>query len=151
MNSPRVRELLDIVGDPPGPTSGSARAVMQGNRRRDSTAERRLRSELHRMRLRFRVDHPVRVEGHRMLRPDVVFAKARVAVFVDGCFWHGCPQHGTAPTANSRYWAAKIELNQARDARQSAALVAGGWTVLRVWEHEPAPEAAVRVRQALDR
>jgi DNA mismatch endonuclease, patch repair protein len=151
MTSGRVRELLDIVGDPPGPTTHGARAVMQGNRRRDSAAERGLRSEMHRIGLRFRVDYPVRVDGHRLLRPDVVFTKARVAVFVDGCFWHGCPQHGTSPSSNARYWAAKIELNQARDARQSAALVAGGWTVVRIWEHEPAGEAALRVKRALDR
>jgi DNA mismatch endonuclease (patch repair protein) len=72
-----------------------------------------------------------------------------VLVFVDGCFWHGCPRHGTSPRTNSSYWAAKIAYNRERDARQTAALEQTGWTVVRIWEHEPAAEAADRVCAAL--
>ena len=72
-----------------------------------------------------------------------------VAVFVDGCFWHGCPDHGTQPRTNSTYWAAKLGVNRARDREQTAALKQAGWTVVRVWEHEDAHAAAARVRSAL--
>jgi len=146
MSDARVAELLAIVGEPPAPTTPGTRAVMRGNKRRDSSAERRLRSALHGAGLRYRVDHPIRVPGARPIRPDVVFTRTRVAVFVDGCFWHGCPEHGTSPRANARYWAAKIELNQARDHRQEAALRGAGWEVVRIWEHEPPQAATDRVR-----
>jgi DNA mismatch endonuclease (patch repair protein) len=82
-------------------------------------------------------------------RPDVVFSKARVAVFVDGCFWHRCPQHLTDPRTNSTYWAAKLDRNVARDRRNDAALEAAGWHVIRVWEHESPSGAADRVEAAL--
>ena len=83
------------------------------------------------------------------MRPDIVFTRMRVAVFVDGCFWHGCPVHGKPPKSNPRYWDAKIALNQDRDAHQSAALAAHGWTVLRVWEHEPVDTAVSTVKAAV--
>jgi DNA mismatch endonuclease (patch repair protein) len=73
----------------------------------------------------------------------------RVAVFVDGCFWHGCPQHCRMPTRNRSYWEAKIGRNRERDATISAALIQGGWTVVRVWEHEPVTAAAARIGAAL--
>ncbi len=149
MTDPRVEELLAIVSAPPGPTTSAVRQVMRGNRRRDSSPERRLRSILHSAGLRYRVDHPIVVPGLRSIRPDLVFTRTRVAVFVDGCFWHGCPDHGTSPRANARYWAAKIELNQARDRRQEAALRDVGWKVLRIWEHETPLTAARRVRAAV--
>ena len=79
---------------------------MQANRRRDTGPERALRSELHRRGLRFRVDHPVRTGGHTV-RPDIVFSRARVAVYVDGCFWHSCPLHATLPKSNAAYWTPK--------------------------------------------
>jgi DNA mismatch endonuclease (patch repair protein) len=115
---------------------------MAGNRRRDSKPELRLRSALHGAGFRFRVDLPIRVANLRPIRPDVVFTRSRVAVFVDGCFWHGCPEHGRRPQTNATYWAAKIEINEARDRQQTDALERAGWTVVRVWEHEN-PEAAV--------
>jgi DNA mismatch endonuclease (patch repair protein) len=71
-------------------------------------------------------------------------------VFVDGCFWHGCPEHGTRPRANSRYWDAKIEVNRRRDRVQTAALERAGWTVVRVWEHEDSASAADRITRAID-
>lgn len=139
------RELLDIVGNAPPPSSPEARAIMQRNRRRDTAQEVAIRSALHAMGLRFRVDYPIRCAGGRPIRPDIVFTRARVAVFVDGCFWHGCPTHGRTPKSNTSYWEAKIELNQNRDARQTAALESAGWTVVRLWEHEPVDAAAAAV------
>lgn len=144
----RVAELRAIVATPPGPTDQNTRKVMLGNRRRDSTAELRLRSAMHRAGLRYRVDFPIRVEGRRPIRPDVVFTRARVAVFIDGCFWHGCPEHGRMPSSNAIYWAAKIELNQERDRAQTTALRAEGWYVIRIWEHEKAELACNRVAAA---
>lgn len=113
---------------------------MRANRRRDTRPELALRSELHRRGLRFRVDFAP-VQGLRC-RPDVVFTRARVAVFVDGCFWHSCPVHGTRPTANGAWWAAKLDGNRARDRWNDAALAAEGWHVIRIWEHERPEEGA---------
>ena len=121
---------------------------MQGNRSQDTKPELRLRSALHRIGLRYRVRLPVSVGGIRT-RPDVVFTRRRVAVFVDGCFWHRCPDHATSPKANSGYWAAKLDRNVTRDRRVDAALDHAGWAVVRVWEHEPADEAATRVAAVL--
>src|SRR5438105_437916 len=104
----------------PPASSPAARATMQANRRRDTGPELALRRELHRRGLRFRVDHPP-VSGLQC-RADMVFTRARVAVFVDGCFWHGCPEHGTLPRANGEWWRAKLEANAARDRRNDLAL-----------------------------
>ena len=143
------RQLLDVVSDAPAASSPAARAVMQRNRRRDSRPEIALRSALHEMGLRYRVDFPIRCGSGRPIRPDVVFTRRRVVVFVDGCFWHGCPKHGTQPRSNGDYWRAKLALNHDRDERQAAALTASGWTVLRFWEHEPPADAASRVAATL--
>jgi DNA mismatch endonuclease (patch repair protein) len=101
--------------------------------------------------MRYRVDFPIRLAAAvRPMRPDVVFPRARLAVFVDGCFWHGCPEHGTQPTRNSHYWTAKLARNLERDRRHDAFLSEAGWTVLRIWEHEAASEAAAQqVERAL--
>jgi DNA mismatch endonuclease, patch repair protein len=121
---------------------------MRSTRQRDTPAEIALRSELHRRGLRFYVDRSPLVGSRR--RADVVFPRARVAVFVDGCFWHGCPEHGTAPKANSRWWREKLDRNRRRDEATNAMLAAVGWTVVRVWEHEIAREAADRVTRAVE-
>lgn len=144
-----VDGLRRIVRDAPGPSSAAARQTMLGNRRRDSAPERRLRSALHARGLRFRVDLPIRVPGRRPVRPDVVFTRARVAVFVDGCFWHGCPEHGRPPRTNSGYWNAKLEINQRRDQEQTAALEDAGWVVVRVWEHDDPSTAATAIQDVL--
>lgn len=123
---------------------------MQANRRTGTTPERLLRSELHARGLRFRNDRRMRVAG-RAVRPDLVFAGPRVAVFVDGCFWHRCPQHATAPRANAAYWQDKFDRNVARDRADDAALNDAGWTVVRVWEHEQPRDAADRVEAAVSR
>jgi DNA mismatch endonuclease (patch repair protein) len=92
---------------------------------------------LHAHGLRFRIDLPIRIPGHRAVRPDIVFTRSRVAVFIDGCFWHGCPEHGKRPTVqNAHYWRPKIAGNAERDIRHTAALESVGWVVLRFWEHE---------------
>lgn len=134
------------VPTPPA-SSAAARATMRANRARDTRPELALRRELHRRGLRYRVDFaPVR--GLRC-KADVVFTRARLAVFVDGCFWHSCPFHATRPTSNAEWWRAKLEANMARDRRNDRELAAAGWRVLRCWEHEPAIEVADRVQAAL--
>lgn len=114
---------------------------MRANRRRDTKPELALRSELHHRGHRFRVDLPVQA-GSRRTRPDLVFTRAQIAVFIDGCFWHRCPQHGTQPKANRTYWTAKLDENVARDLRTTEALETAGWTVVRIWAHVPADDAA---------
>jgi DNA mismatch endonuclease (patch repair protein) len=84
------------------------------------------------------------VRGERV-RPDIVFPRSQVAVFIDGCFWHGCPEHGEMPAANREFWEAKIEGTRERDQRQTTALERAGWRVLRVWEHESLDEALARI------
>jgi len=109
----------------------------------------RLGSILHREGLRYRRDFPVIAQGVRV-RPDFVFARQRVAVFVDGCFWHCCPEHGQTPKANAGYWRPKLDRNRRRDRDVTLALKSDGWIVVRVWEHESPAEAAARVRTALE-
>lgn len=113
---------------------------MRANRSRDTGPEMALRRELHRRGLRYRVNRPV-VPGVRC-RPDIVFTRARVAVFVDGCFWHSCPSHATHPSANADWWRDKLEANVRRDRLNDRQLTEAGWRVVRVWEHEAADEAA---------
>lgn len=122
---------------------------MQSNRRTDTGPERALRSALHCRGLRFRKDYRVDLPDVRV-RIDVAFPTRRLAVFVDGCFWHRCPQHGTHPRLNGDFWERKLQRNVERDARVDAALATAGWTVVRCWEHEPADVAAARVHDALD-
>jgi DNA mismatch endonuclease, patch repair protein len=133
----------------PVPTSPRVSARFSRHPRRDTIPEVALRRELFRVGLRYRVDAaPVR--GLRR-KADVVFPGARVAVFVDGCFWHGCPEHVKWPKVNVAWWRRKIEGNQARDRETDARLAAEGWTSLRVWEHEAVTAAAGRVLRAVRR
>jgi len=111
--------------------------------RRDTAPELALRSELHRRGLRFRVDRAP-VPGVRS-RADVVLGPARVAVYVDGCFWHSCPEHATTPRANAEFWEHKLTRNRERDAETNQKLSEYGWAVVRIWEHEDPVEAADRV------
>jgi len=120
---------------------------MQNTRRRDTPAETGLRHELHRRGLRYRVDFPP-VGGLRR-RADIVFPRQKVAVFCDGCYWHGCPDHGTWPKANGEWWRQKIEANTRRDEDTNLLLRGAGWVVIRVWEHEPVDGAADRVASAV--
>jgi DNA mismatch endonuclease (patch repair protein) len=115
---------------------------MLSNRRRDTGPELAVRRLVHAAGLRYRVDFAP-LPDQRRLRADLVFTRVKVAVFVDGCFWHGCPKHHTVARNNADYWAAKVSGNRARDERVTALLEDAGWTVLRFWEHEdPAGVAA---------
>lgn len=120
---------------------------MSVQRRKDTEPELRLRKLLHAEGFRYRVNYPVPGAARRTV--DIAFTRSRLAVFIDGCFWHGCPQHGTSPSANSDWWAAKLAANHARDNDTNARLVEAGWRVLRIWEHEPAEVAAKIVIDAL--
>lgn len=121
---------------------------MRGNYRRDTRPERALREALSAFGLHGRIDHPVAV-GSRTIRPDIVFARQRLAVFLDGCFWHGCRYHGTAPRANRSYWASKLDRNRRRDRATNATLARHGWGAVRVWEHESPDRAAHRIAEAV--
>ena len=128
----------------PRPLNEGRSNNMRANRRADTKPEVALRSALHRLGKRFRKDHRVRAAGVSV-KPDVVFTRARVAVFVDGCFWHGCPDHGRRPAVNDWYWGPKLDRNRDRDVRVTAALETEGWTVVRLWEHTPLDEAVAQV------
>ncbi|MFE7410075.1 very short patch repair endonuclease [Streptomyces laurentii] len=124
-------------------TTPETSARMSRQASHDTGVEKALRSALHRAGLRYRV-HRRPLKGVRR-EADIVFRPAKVAVFVDGCFWHGCPEHATWPKRNSQFWREKIEKNRARDANTDARLQEAGWLAVRVWEHESAAEAAIRV------
>jgi DNA mismatch endonuclease (patch repair protein) len=114
---------------------------------RETKPEVRLRSALWAMGLRYRKDH--RPAPSLRARADVVFAGPKVCVFLDGCFWHGCPRHFRRPRTNGRWWASKIARNVERDRRATAALTAAGWHVIRAWEHESPSKVAARVKEAV--
>ena len=126
---------------------------MQANRSRDTKPELAVRSAVHRRGLRYRVAARPQPELRRTA--DMVFRRAKVAVFVDGCYWHGCPEHHTQPTTNREYWAEKISGNVRRDKETNEHLERAGWTVLRFWEHENTETVAdtieTSVRAALQR
>ncbi|MET0197261.1 MAG: very short patch repair endonuclease, partial [Rhodococcus fascians] len=121
-------------------TDAATSARLSKQRRRDTKPEVALRRELHRLGLRYFVDRAP-LKGMRR-RADVVFPRRKVAVYVDGCFWHSCPVHATKPRNNAQWWADKLAANVARDRDTDARLEAEGWTVVRVWEHEPVTDAA---------
>lgn len=121
---------------------------MRANRRSDTKPELALRRALHSRGYRYRKDYRLDLTGARV-RPDIAFTARRVAVFVDGCFWHCCPQHGTQPANNTWYWEPKLARNVARDRAADAALRAAGWSVVRIWEHESLAAAVAAVVTAL--
>ncbi|MFF4420058.1 very short patch repair endonuclease [Streptomyces sp. NPDC001549] len=134
---------------PPGSWASSAanRRSMLGNRSRDTSPERALRSLLHASGLRYRVAAKPLPDMRRTA--DLVFRPVRVAVFVDGCFWHGCPDHFVAPKTNPEYWREKIGRNMQRDRETDQKLAEAGWLVLRFWEHQAPEECADAVRGAI--
>ncbi|MEU1246345.1 very short patch repair endonuclease [Micromonospora arida] len=132
---------------PPSPPPSAASASMRSNRHRDTGPELRLRRALHALGHRYRVALPIVTAGRRV-RPDLVYPKRKLAVFVDGCFWHRCPKHGRAPTDPTGYWAVKLQRNVNRDLAVTAALEADGWRVTRIWEHESLEEAVALVEAA---
>lgn len=133
----------------PAASSEAARHRMEAARGWNTGPELALRSALHRLGLRYRIHRRVVPEVRRQV--DVVFGPPRVAVFVDGCFWHGCPIHGSMPKANAAFWRSKLAANRRRDDDTDSRLRAAGWYVVRVWEHEPPDRAARRVAQAVRR
>jgi DNA mismatch endonuclease, patch repair protein len=133
-------------GTTPAPRDAATRRRLVAQRQRDTAPEVRLRGELHRRGLRYRVDHPVPVPRRRA---DVVFTRKRIAVFVDGCYWHGCPKHGTAPKNNADWWRHKLDANVERDRDTDHRLQMAGWMVVRVWEHDDPKDAADRIEAAL--
>ena len=120
---------------------------MRGNRSRDTRPEMALRKLLHARGLRYRTN--ALVERDLRCRADVLFTRPRVAVFVDGCFWHRCPIHSSYPKANREYWHAKFERIVARDRASDAALEEAGWIVMRIWEHDDPSLAAERIEAAV--
>ena len=120
---------------------------MQATPRRDTPCEVAIRAAVHGMGLRFRVDW--RLPGTRR-RADLAFVRAKVAVFIDGCFWHACPRHASWPRANAAWWKQKIEDNVARDRDTDEMLKRAGWRVLRFWEHEDAERAGTRVKRVVE-
>lgn len=129
------------------PSSLEASHRMAKVRQKGTDAEVALRRELYRSGLRYRVDFEVLKKPRRVA--DVAFPGLRIAVFVDGCFWHGCPEHATWPKQNSEFWRQKIEANRLRDSDTNSRLFNDGWTVLRFWEHESPTKAAETVVQTV--
>lgn len=123
------------------------RERMVAQRTRDTAPELLLRRALHAAGYRFRLN--VKVPGAPRRTIDIAFTRHKLAVMVDGCFWHGCPVHSVPPKHNAAWWADKLARNKARDAETTALLEAAGWRVLRVWEHEPVPEAVANIASCL--
>ena len=120
---------------------------MLANRRRDTGPELAVRSRLHARGLRYRVDYRVG-RGRSAPRPDIAFTRAKLAIFIDGCFWHRCPVHGTTPATNASWWKAKLQRNVDRDRANDRELRERGWAVMRFWEHEPSDEVADAIEGA---
>jgi DNA mismatch endonuclease, patch repair protein len=129
------------------PSSHEASLRLARVRQKDTDAELSLRKELHARRLRYRLHVPLLTKPRRVA--DIVFSSAKVAIFVDGCFWHGCPEHASWPKSNAQFWREKIEANRARDADTDQRLQALGWRVVRVWAHEGATKAAQRIEDVV--
>lgn len=138
-NQPDAHAMGGAVGS--WATSPATRRAMQANRRRDTGPEMAIRRLVHASGLRYRVD--ARPLPTARYTADLIFTRARVAVFIDGCWWHGCAEHYRPPASNTTYWAGKVTRNRERDQLANEALIAAGWTVVRIWEHE-APESAAR-------
>lgn len=134
----------------PVPQDAVRSATMRAIRRTDTKPELIVRSGLHRLGFRFRKDYPIQAES-RKVRVDIAFTRRRLAIFIDGCFWHQCPEHGTVPKTNRGYWVPKLEQNARRDARVTRELEEAGWSVLRIWEHVPPEDAIAAIAAAVAR
>ncbi|MEU2837562.1 very short patch repair endonuclease [Streptomyces sp. NPDC007076] len=131
------------------PSSPEVSARMSRQSSRDTKPEVAVRKLLHASGYRYRVNE--RVPGMTRRTIDIAFTRAKVAVLIDGCFWHGCPVHATQPKSNAEWWRAKLERNMARDRETNEHLAREGWTVLRFWEHEAPVGVAEQVAAAVDR
>ncbi|MEV6275701.1 very short patch repair endonuclease [Nocardia sp. NPDC051832] len=148
--SDEARRKAHLSGAYPAPLNEGRSRNMRANRRSDTKPEILLRRALHRLGYRYRKD--LRLDlGSAKVRPDIVFTARKVAVFVDGCFWHVCPQHGRQPTMNEWYWTPKLRRNIERDRAADVALAEAGWRVVRLWEHEPVEDAVTAVIEVLRR
>jgi DNA mismatch endonuclease, patch repair protein len=134
-----------VTGEPAASWASSPgnRASMRANKSRDTKPELSLRQAVHARGMRYRVG--IRPIPSLRRTADLVFTKARVAVFLDGCFWHGCPQHHTVAKTNATFWAEKVRRNRERDAETDRVLTEQGWVVIRVWEHDDPERAAERI------
>lgn len=130
------------------PVNENVRRQMRNQRVRDTGTEQTLRRYLHSRGLRFRLHRRLLPNSRREI--DIAFIAAKVAVFVDGCFWHGCPEHATWPKRNAQLWKQKIETNRHRDSDTNSRLQALGWTVIRVWEHEDPTAASERIAAVVE-
>lgn len=135
------------VARPTKASSEGTRKSMQSNRGRDTKPELALRRAAHALGLRYRV--AIRPLPKIRRTADIVFTKAKVAVFMDGCFWHGCPQHHTVATSNAGFWAEKVRRTKERDAEIDSLLAEEGWLVIRVWEHQDPVQAALLIADAV--
>lgn len=133
-------------GRNPKPSSQAVRARMQATRQKDTKIEVAIRHELHRRGYRYRLNY--RIANFRG-KPDIVFRRDRIAVYVDSCFWHACPLHGSRPKSNQQWWDDKLAANATRDRRHTKELRAAGWSVVRVWEHDSLNRAVARIEQAI--
>ncbi|MBT2449370.1 very short patch repair endonuclease [Streptomyces sp. ISL-43] len=131
------------------PSSPGVSARMSRQASRNTTPELAVRRLLHASGLRYRVNVPVPGIPRRTI--DIAFGSNRIAVFLDGCFWHGCPQHATQPKANAEWWRSKLEKNMARDHETTTHLESIGWTVLRFWEHERPDDVARAITRIKDK
>ncbi|WP_206307706.1 very short patch repair endonuclease [Streptomyces sp. A0958] len=131
------------------PSSPAVSARMSRQASRDTAPEVAVRKLLHASGYRYRLNERVPHMSRRTI--DIAFTRAKVAVFLDGCFWHGCPEHATQPRSNAEWWRQKLDRNMARDAETTAHLVAEGWTVMRFWEHQAPAQVAEKVAEAVDR
>ncbi|MFE0204929.1 very short patch repair endonuclease [Streptomyces sp. NPDC058985] len=131
----------------PVPSSAAVSARMSRQGSRDTAPEIPVRRLLHASGMRYRVNVPMPGMARRTI--EIVFPRAKVAIFLDGCFWHGCPQHATQPKSNTEGWRAKLDKNMARDVETTRRLQDQGWTVLRFWEHETPESVANRVSESL--
>ncbi|SCG69885.1 very short patch repair endonuclease [Micromonospora inositola] len=128
-------------------SSIGVRKSMQANTGRDTKPELALRRAVHALGLRYYVNRrPIKAVRRTA---DLLFPKLKLAVFLDGCFWHGCPEHHTVAKTNAPFWAEKVATNRRRDADTNERLAAQGWTVIRIWEHEPVAEAAARIAETI--
>lgn len=146
----QARERAHAQGLYPAPLNAGRSRNMRANRRANTKPEVLLRSALHRMGYRYRKDLLLRLDGGVRVKPDIVFTARKVAVFVDGCFWHVCPEHGREPTTNEWYWTPKLRRNRERDRTVNAALHDAGWRVVRIWEHETLEDAVTAVTGVID-
>ncbi len=148
MTSNSTSKKLEIDSARPEPLDSSTSARLSRQQRAGTRPEVALRKELWSQGHRYSLHRPI--PGTRRTI-DIALVKHRVAIFVDGCFWHGCPKHGSTPSNNAEWWIRKLEANRRRDVDTNHILKSQGWTVVRVWEHEAVKTAANRVRRAVDK